>query len=180
MLAASSAVTFRDLFLWNVLIGQDDFMHEFWRRSESPLRAALLGARLARVMTERMQFGKAKCFNQQTCSSHGRSARCQRSLRWPGRRPSSAARLQVGRDLLLDMAMQFEMKSFLAQKQCQALMDSWWAGGSRGSTAACDYSVLALASYSLFAPQPLPLDVKAERDSDTDLIRSMDGVAGLL
>ena len=34
-------VAYRDLLIWAVLIGEDDLIFEFWKRTENPMRTAL-------------------------------------------------------------------------------------------------------------------------------------------
>ena len=184
VLAASRAVSFRDLFLWSVLVGQDELMHEFWKRSESPLRVALMGARLARVMTSRMQFGKAECFTRADVLESWAVGTLEAiptmaTAKWIlGHSPPEWSGTS-----LLDVAMQFEMKTFVAQRQCQALMDSWWLGGFTDSTLQLpeDHSMLTLWIYTLMpAVNPYLWTSSDGREGDNDMIRTMDGVAAAL
>ena len=55
---------FRDLFVWAVLVGDDDFAFEFWKRTENPIRVALWGSFIARDMADKIQHGKQECLER--------------------------------------------------------------------------------------------------------------------
>ena len=155
VLSACAEVSFSDLFCWAVLVGDDDFIFEFWKRAESPARCALLGARLSRAMTSRMQFGKAECLERaEMLESWAVGALTSLPTQLSAKRILSRTLPAWGDSTLLDTAMLFEMKSFLAQMQSQALMDAWWRGDYPGGQLQLveDYSVSALGVYALLPP----------------------------
>jgi hypothetical protein len=134
VVASSRETHFRDLFLWAALVGDDDFAFEFWKRTENPIRVALWGAHVTRQMTTRMQYGMADCL-----------ARSKRYQKWAAGLlntvPTQAVAHSIlslavkawGPNTLVDLAMQLEMKEFIAQKHCQSLNEVWWRGGYSGS-----------------------------------------------
>ena len=184
VLYASDETGYRDLFLWSVVIGDDAFMFEFWKMAASPIRLALLGARLARTMTLRMPFGKLECHERaELLESWAVGALTSMPTQLSAHRILSRRLPEWGASTLLDSAMQFEMKSFLAQKQCQSLMDAWWRGDFPGGQIRLpeDYSGLGLWCYVLLPPCNPYLYRASEAAAKEDaLIKDMKGFAGAL
>lgn len=167
----SDKVRAHDLFLWAILIGHDELIFEFWKHTEMPVRVALLGAALARSMTERMQFGRKECLD-----------RARRLEEWAiglmdtvrpqanGAQILSARVPEWGPKMLIDTAMQLEMKEFVSHRTCQALMDVWWRGGYPGGTVQLrDADSLVRVWFYVVCP-PLNPYVKQKRPRHKSLI----------
>ena len=183
-LEASTAVCFTDLLIWSILIGNDPLMSEFWKRSASPVHTALLGARFARVMTARMPFGVAECLERaEKLESWAVGTLNSVTLQASARAILGRALPDWGSTTLLDLAMQFKMKSFICQWHCQSLMDAWWRGDFPGGRIELpeDYSTLALWLYAVMPPcNPYLYGVGELRSKGNVVVKSFAGSASAL
>jgi len=144
-------VTTFDLLLWAVFSGADELAHALWCRAGSPLRTALLVHEMCRRLqnkhTRRQQLIElASRFSQSAIGVLDRLpnqevarkillAREDIEVADGGVLNPTAIFSTLGgahgsKSSLLDMALEFQNKEFLAHRYCQSVFDDWWKGRS--------------------------------------------------
>lgn len=107
--------TYTDLFCWSIMIGNQRFMLEFWKRTSNPVWNALLGSYIARKMASVIEFGKADVeATSRTLEEWAIAIMEEIPSQEPAYRILSQQLKSWGPHTLLDMAMLLEMKARLA------------------------------------------------------------------
>eukprot|EP00962_Isochrysis_galbana_P051021 scaffold22381_cov118-Isochrysis_galbana.AAC.2 len=73
---------------------------------------------------------------------------------------------------LLDLALKFQMKRFLAHAHCQALLDQWWRGAHKASNAAVHENV---SMTTLLVQAVFPITNPHYRERAVELFKSSNG-----
>ena len=127
---AQAVPTCVDLFFWAVLMGDAVLARELWARVDHPLHCALLAAHLLRRLSKVITAGQAEAevmadeIESWATGVLGVIAD-QPLAHWLLSQRVAAWRLGS----LISLALQMELKAFLAHRHCQSLMDLRWRGG---------------------------------------------------
>ena len=119
-----------DLFFWSIFMGDMVLARELWSRVDNPLHCAILAASLLRKLSKVITAG------QQDSEAYAEEIEGwaigvldeineQELAHW-----LLSQRVQEWRlGSLINLALQMELKAFLAHRHCQSLMDLRWRGG---------------------------------------------------
>ncbi|EOD23701.1 hypothetical protein EMIHUDRAFT_457924 [Emiliania huxleyi CCMP1516] len=129
---AETAPHFAHLFTWSVFLGEYSIADLFWRECDDPARVALLGSHQCLLIGNKMVTSKSRLEEQaeryeQVAVDVINAADSQTDA-------FAVLEHKEGRFSLLDLALQLEMKRFLAHRHCQALLDRMWNGRHAGSS----------------------------------------------
>jgi len=129
---AETAPHFAHLFTWSVFLGEYSIADLFWRECDDPARVALLGSHQCMLIGNKMVTSKSRLEEQaeryeQVAVDVINAADSQTDA-------FAVLEHKEGRFSLLDLALQLEMKRFLAHRHCQALLDRMWNGRHAGSS----------------------------------------------
>lgn len=124
-----------DLFFWSVFMGNMPLARELWVHVDNPLHCALIASDVFRQM-------------EQSGLTWGRSVVEANALQlesWAISVMELVEEQEIAHHILMqnvpawrmgalvELALHMKLKTFLAHRHCQSLMDLWWRGGYPGS-----------------------------------------------
>ena len=125
--------------LWAIMRGSFALAKTLWVRTETPLRAALLGHEICRKLLEEKARGEALGRRLRELMEHllGRACGLLDNIadvevaRKVLQSKKGCARRSAGRKIdasNIDIAIEFRIKAFVAHSHCQAILDEMWMG----------------------------------------------------
>ena len=127
---AQSVTSCVDLFFWAVFMGDVKLARELWVHVDHPLHCALLASNLlhtlSRVITAGQQEAQAAAEEIESWATGVLNEVAEQELaHWLLSQRVKPWRLGS----IINLALQMELKAFLAHRHCQSLMDLRWRGG---------------------------------------------------
>lgn len=133
----SRAASHVDVFFWAVFMGNVPLARTIWAHVDNPLHCALLASHIFRTMSKKITWGKHEVSGY-AAELEGWAVGVINLVD-----EQEIAHLILSHNVeswrmgaLVELALQMELKNFLAHRHCTSLNDLWWRGGYPGSACA--------------------------------------------